>query len=353
MSSIHKSTSVAKASPSSKPVTTAPKSSRSASKATKTSVQHTSTIVSVTVVRPTSLGTETITTHPVSTLSKAMVLTTTNSKGLPVLTTAPFVTIWSTSTNSNGTIFYSTAIVANPQAELSGVSEVLRNTGAVAGIFTVVGVVFAALVAFLVLYIRRRRRSRERERWSAEMAAPLPTPFIEDPFRDENPTSATSVTTSRDEDQWNPESNLLPEGSGLRSLKYGQTFFPIYPNGVSGQQGKPLLQSMEGESPTEHDKARRSQALSVSTPSIYPLSPLPGDEQFSKDIVVVPKFTAQSEPSPPRPPRSHLRDRIKALTSRLPTPPDSAHSNPTSVASANESSSRDHDVDPVLEGKPF
>lgn len=307
----------------------------------------------MTVVRPTSLGTETITTHPVSTVSKPIVLTTTKSDGLPALTTAPFVTIWSTSTNSNGTIFYSTAIVANPLPDLSSVSGVLHNTGAVAGIFTAVGVVFAALVVFLVLYIRRRRRSREREKWSAEMAAPLPSAFIDDPFRDEKPTSATSatsVTTSHDEDQWNPESILLLEGSGRRPLKFGQTFFPIYPtseDGISGQQGKPLLQSMEVESSTEHDKTRRSQALSVSTPSIYPATPLPGDEQFSKDIVI-PNFTTQSAPSPPRPPRSHLRDRIKALTSRLPTPPESARSNPTSVASG--SPSRDADV---VEGKPF
>lgn len=183
------------------------------------------------------------------------------------------------------------------------------------------------------------------------MAAPLPSAFIDDPFRDENPTSAASVTTSRDGDQWNPESALLPEGPGRRPLIFGQTFFPIFPTSQDGISGKPLLQSMEVESPTEHDKARRSQALSVSTPSIYPASPLPGDEQLSKDIVVVPNFTTQSAPSPPRPPRSHLRDRIKALTSRLPTPPDSASSNPSSVASG--SPSRDVDVLASEPGKPF
>lgn len=312
----------------------------------------------MTVVRPTSLATQTITTHPVSTLSKAVVFTTTKSNGLAVLTTAPYVTVWSTSTNTNGTVFISTAIVANPQADLSPVSGVLHDAGAVAGIFTVVGVGFTALLVFLAIYIRRRRRSREREKWSAEMAAPLPSAFVDNPFRDENPTSASSATTSPDDDQWNPKSTLLPDGFGRRPLKFSQaanassSIFPIFPilrDGVfAGQQGKPLLQSVGMESPTEQSQPRRSQALSESTPSIYPLSLSPGEEQISKDIVTVPTFTFQSVTSPLRPPRSHLRDRIRALTSTLPSPPESDHSKPTSPASGSTSP----DV-PVLDREPF
>lgn len=309
----------------------------------------------MTVVRPTSLATQTITTHPVSTLSKAVVFTTTKSNGVPVLTTAPYVTIWSTSTNTNGTVFISTAIVANPQADMSPVSGFLHDTGAVAGIFTIVGVVLTALVVFLAIYIRRRRRSREREKWSAEMAAPLPSAFVDNPFRDENPSSPISATTSPDDDQWNPKSTLLPEGSARRPLKFSQaanassSIFPIFPtlrDGVfAGQQGKPLLQSVEM---AEQSKPRRSQALSESTPSIYPLSLSPGEEQISKDIVTIPTFTFQSTTSPLRPPRSHLRDRIKALTSRLPSPPESDHSKPTSLTSG----SPPPDV-PVLDRIPF
>ena len=74
------------------------------------------------VVSKTSSSWDTITTQPTSTLSKAVVLTTTNSIGSQVITTPPLqvVTLWSTSTDGNGVLFTAMAVVANPpQADLT------------------------------------------------------------------------------------------------------------------------------------------------------------------------------------------------------------------------------------------
>ena len=73
----------------------------------------------VIVVSTTSSTWDTVTTQPTSTLSTAVVLTTTNSIGSQVVTTPPLVTLWSTSTDGNGVLFTATAVVANPpQADL-------------------------------------------------------------------------------------------------------------------------------------------------------------------------------------------------------------------------------------------
>lgn len=71
------------------------------------------------VVSKTSSRWDTITTQPTSTLSKAVIFTTTNSVGSHITTTPPLVTLWSTSTDGDGVLFTATAVVANPQADLT------------------------------------------------------------------------------------------------------------------------------------------------------------------------------------------------------------------------------------------
>jgi len=314
-------------------------------KSAETSVQQTaepSTITSVIVVPATSSRWDTITstTQPTSTLSTPVVLTTTNSVGSQVVTTPPLVTIWTTSTAGDGTLFTATAVVENlPQADLSSVTGILHNTGAVAGIFSVVGVVFAILVVSLVICLRRRRKTHQRKKWLAEMQAQQPRSFADDPFRDDNlPPTMRTVHTHAEDDPWDRKGFLTPEDSGTNHghLTFGQTkasIFPVYPISKDNTYSQPEIhrQSIYMESPVDSNNPHRH-SLAPSTPSIYPAS----FQDEDKDIVIVPNFNQSATTSnlPPRPPRSHLRERSsKVYGSSLPIPSESEHSNHTNMVS--------------------
>lgn len=179
----------------------------------------------------------------------------------------------------------------------------------------------------LIVYLRRRYRSRQHEKWLAGMETRHAN---DDPFHDENlPPVIHSIHTIVEEDHWNQKGTITPEDSS-HSENFGQTkgaILPVYLQG--GTFEKRHLQSIDIESPTEPDKARRSWA--PSTPSIYPDSLSPEDEPV---LNIVPNSNQSVTTSPPRPPRSRLRGRgIRVLGSTLPTPPESEYSNPTSLIS--------------------
>lgn len=200
--------------------------------------------------------------------------------------------------------------------------------------------VFAGLVACLVIYIRRRRKAHQHEKWLAGMEAQQPSSFVDDPFRDQNlpATSMRMDLTDADDDPWDRKGFLTPEDSNHGHLSFGQnkaSIFPVYPISKDGTFSQPVIhrQTIDMGSPTEFNKARYSM---VSTPSIYP-------EDDDKDIVIVPNFNqiATTSNLPPRPPRSHLRDRgTKVFSSSLPTPPESEYLNHTNIVS--EPRSRDY-----------
>jgi hypothetical protein len=198
-------------------------------------------------------------------------------------------------------------------------------------------VVFASLVVSLVIYVRRRRKAHQREKWLAGMEAQRPpSSFSDDPFRDQSeaPTMRTVHTVGEDE-PWDRKGFLTPEDSNHGHLNFGQTkasIFPIYPK--DGTFSQPVIhrQTIDMESPTEFNKTRYSV---VSTPSLYP--------DDDPDVVIVPNFNqiATTSNLPPRPPRSHLRDRgTKVFSSSLPTPPESEYLNQTNIVS--EPRSRDY-----------
>jgi hypothetical protein len=200
-------------------------------------------------------------------------------------------------------------------------------------------------VVCLVIYVRRRRKARQREEWLAGMEAQEPSSFDEDPFRDQSaPPTVRTVLTYAEDDAWGRNGFLTPEDSNHGHLTFGQnkaSFFPIFPISRDGTYNQPVIhpQTIDMESPTEFNKARYSM---ISTPSIYP-------EEEDKDIVIVPNFNqfATTSNLPPRPPRSHLRDRgTKALSSSLPTPPESECLNIVSEL-------RSRDYVNVSTGKPF
>ena len=206
--------------------------------------------------------------------------------------------------------------------------------------------VFASLVVFLVIYVRRRRKAHQHEKWLAGMETQRPSSFSDDPFRDQS--EPPSMRTVGEDEPWDRKGFLTPEDSNHGHLTFGQTkasIFPVYPISKNGTFGQPVIhqQMIDMESPTEFSKARYSM---VSTPSIYP-------EEEDKDIVIVPNFKqiATTSNLPPRPPRSHLRDRgPKGFSSLLPTPPESEYLDHTNIVS--ESRPRDYFTMSLI-GKPF
>ncbi|KAJ3841371.1 hypothetical protein F5878DRAFT_17950 [Lentinula raphanica] len=261
-----------------------------------------STSVKVVTTVPSSTSTSTfiVTGHPESTLSSPIGITI-SSDGRLSTTFPALITFVSTSTNANGAETTWTSIVANPTNEVSGdVSDAhsfLHNEGAVAGVFTVVGIVFtAAVVALFVICRRRRQRKIRRHQWIDHIQKRLPAP--EDPF--ENPRDAPMMRsmsqTSRHEhhyqfqspspttarpffDERTPwdhddEGVIPPNSLGLTSMD-ATRISPFADAQYSRRIEQPIGLAVTTNSPPAH-QSRPS--LAQSSPSIYPPSiPLPND----------------------------------------------------------------------------
>lgn len=81
-----------------------------------------------TAIRPSS--TITLTTHAETTLSSPIAITFTNSSnGQKFVSTPAFLTVWSTSTDSRGTIVTVTQIAANPLANSNETSSSFAQSG--------------------------------------------------------------------------------------------------------------------------------------------------------------------------------------------------------------------------------
>ncbi|KAL1748445.1 hypothetical protein HDZ31DRAFT_60184 [Schizophyllum fasciatum] len=337
--------------------TSAEASETSAGRAEKTGDTRTVTSMVNTTLSPDSssaTATRTVTdSAPDSTLSEVKSVTSTYSDAEGrVFTTveAPsIITITSTSTGEGGGFVYSTHVVANPTG-FSGSGAIsekgfFHNTGAVAGTFTVVGLVAAAAAFFIFWICRKRRRAQRRRRWMATVDKP---PYTQDsPFEDPLPRSEvlpplTPLTASRAAsvrfaDDGRPTSSpLLPGPPPL--LSAGQ---PPYAGAMdlARQQPSPFadpipqmatIQPLNVAPRYAFPQAEpESHSLAPSSPSVYPDSLPPEDEQQSKQGYGDP-FEDRPQPSyivqaPPRPARSHLRrESSKVLSASLPlTPPDS------------------------------
>ncbi|KAM6498086.1 hypothetical protein JOM56_006034 [Amanita muscaria] len=133
-----------------------------------------STIHSTTVVTkaatPTSTGTSTL--IPVSTLSKPVAVTQVAQNGSTSVFTPSFVTVLTTSTNSDGSAITWTGVYANPTSDSSSQHQTFfQNTGAVAGVFAVLGIVVALVILCAVYLIRRSRRKRRHSGWQSPAAS--------------------------------------------------------------------------------------------------------------------------------------------------------------------------------------
>jgi len=269
-----------------------------------------------------------------------------------------------------------TNIVANPN--FNGASQELASSntgffqkqGVVAGVFVVVGIAIAALVAGLIFCIRRKRRRNRRMRWLAGMQQQMPPTFTANPFQDptierehkgeiiEPERSERSVQETHQWDRASPDL-LLSEAQKSRQYRnlLPQGPFSLYPDPYPIA----LLSNVAPASPQEHpnfglahstdmpDRSRFRHSYTPSTPSIYPATlPLDNDDrhEIDEEAIVKPVQRESSKPTPPRPPRSHLRESAKGLSYAPLTPPtsNSSHgsdSNPPSPISMSEMRTQD------------
>lgn len=232
----------------------------------------------------------------------------------------------STSEFSNGSFTTFTHVVANPTDVVSGDAAndhtFLQNGGAVAGVFTVVGIIIAALAGCFFVICRRRRKQASRNRqWLANIEKRLPpaAQLEEDSSAFENPRDAPvirslsqdehyyhfqspSPQTARpffdvgDDDLRSPSTTLGSNTLGLMSMK------PAHVSPFSDPV--PLRQEEDNQIglavTTDNSRAGQSRpSLAQSSPSIYPPT-IPRLDNHDDDVSVY-ELTNQTVEEPARP----------------------------------------------------
>ncbi|KAF5314148.1 hypothetical protein D9611_006782 [Ephemerocybe angulata] len=157
----------------------------------------------------------TLTVTPESTFRTPVAVVSTNSlDGSLFTTTPPYVTIYSTRTEADGSIATETHIVANPPPGSYERSQenpgVLSRTGAAAGIFASVGVFITALGFILYLLWRRRKQSNVRKRWMAGMRQQRPDSFGGYPFERDPPPASAAGGSDRGHGHSDSRAGFLP-----------------------------------------------------------------------------------------------------------------------------------------------
>ncbi|PFH54448.1 hypothetical protein AMATHDRAFT_44326 [Amanita thiersii Skay4041] len=347
---------------SSTPTRSAPTNSRNSSGTRGDLVGLTTTTTS-----PTSTTTNTVTDVPDSTFSTPVAVTTTHGGSTEVITPA-FLTVVATSTDSNGSVVSWTHVVMNPSQEPNRSSHpFLENTGAVAGVFAVVGIIAASMILCVAYYIRRIRRTRRQSRWLATLQALR----NEEPDRirlnhddPDNFPQMRSIAGGSTVGHETSLSHVSPVYDGISSYRPRETHF-----GGTGVPGLDLGRRFVDEGPFSDYHAYQPDPIGIvplpveyqgaghilkpvsptsiaeSSPSIYPASLPPiddGDEETTgqriqentdshRDLENQKPETYIVE-APPRPPRSRLR----TLTSKdlyITPPPSSGSSSDASPIS--------------------
>uniref|UniRef100_A0A8H7YAK2 Mid2 domain-containing protein n=1 Tax=Psilocybe cubensis TaxID=181762 RepID=A0A8H7YAK2_PSICU len=361
--------------PPSKPVE--PSSSTSSKSSTTIPTPTTShsvgTTTSVVVVKaPLNQSTSTVTQTADTTLSSAVILTSTQSNGSKVVTTPALVTLMSTSTESDGALTTVTHIVANPPnlgntQQLSSDNGPLHKQGVLAGICVVVGIVAATAAIGLIFCIRRQRRVNRRKRWLAGMQHQRPASLATDPFRDPQESyqgpAMRSVGSTRDRnwDQGSGGSPLLsqePMSHEQRNIFGGLSLIPDpYPAAHSiNPHNQAHYEYPHAGIAYTTDMANpiapfKRHSLTPSSPSIYPATLPPDDnerpeagdpnlEPVQKELISPVSLSTV----PPRPPRSHLRESAKFGHYAAPlTPPESNSSHNSQPSSPVADTNRPQD----------
>ncbi|KAI0639461.1 hypothetical protein C8Q77DRAFT_1081356 [Trametes polyzona] len=136
---------------------------------------------------PSGTTTSTITDQPETTLSSPFFVTVTDKNHHTTLSVPPVFTSMVVSELPDGQFTTYTHVIANPTGiygvEIENKMGFFANSGLVAGVFLVVGIVAASILVGIWLFIRRRRRPR----FIDTISRPLPMP--ENPFEDPRPVS--------------------------------------------------------------------------------------------------------------------------------------------------------------------
>ncbi|KIK96270.1 hypothetical protein PAXRUDRAFT_319722 [Paxillus rubicundulus Ve08.2h10] len=122
--------------------------------------------------------------------STTIFITTTNSEGQVMTSTPLVVTEVFTTVGSGGVTTTVTQAVVNPtlapNSANAGGSSFLRNTGAVVGVFVVVGLAAASIMLWILFAVRRRQGMRRIEQDTAVEAAVAAAGFNRVPLDDDN-----------------------------------------------------------------------------------------------------------------------------------------------------------------------
>lgn len=295
-------------------------------------------------------STSTIVDHPESTFSTPVSITVVEN-GKSSLSVPPLVTVFSTTSESNGSVLTFTHIIANPTGFIGGMqdtrdSSFLSNGGKVAGVFVVVGVIAATLFLFAYLAFRRRRNeARRRRRWIAGIQRPLPLP--PDPFED--PREVPPMMQIDDHD-WNQRRDIIADNPSLPHPHDGPSI-GLGLTGIEPQKPEGPFSDLYACDTNEVGLAistgpvMRRRSFAQSSPSLYPPT-LPADDvglvgedvgpHLSKPELAGPQSLPDGKTEhkvPPRPPRSPFREGPVKYVYPI-TPPSSAssheHDSPTS-----------------------
>ncbi|KAF8560331.1 hypothetical protein OG21DRAFT_1480156 [Imleria badia] len=134
--------------------------------------------------------------------STTIFITSTNSQGHVMTSIPPVVTEVITTTGSGGIVTTVTQAIVNPTLasnnSTTGNSSFFTNTGAVVGVFVVVGLASASIMMWILFAIRHRQRMRQIEQDSAVeavvAAAGLNRAPLDDGDEDDSPISPNTHT---------------------------------------------------------------------------------------------------------------------------------------------------------------
>ncbi|KAF8168129.1 hypothetical protein B0H34DRAFT_47630 [Crassisporium funariophilum] len=133
---------------------------------------------------------------PSTTFSSVVFLTTTDSRGSTTSIAPAVITSTSIFTKSDGNLVTVTQIIANPTLSPDNSSgrnsAFFRNTGAVAGVFILVGLAAASIILWIFFALRRRRRTQRLEHDSAVSATLAAAGFHRAPLDDEDDPAISS-----------------------------------------------------------------------------------------------------------------------------------------------------------------
>ncbi|KAK7058990.1 hypothetical protein VNI00_001614 [Paramarasmius palmivorus] len=319
-------------------------------------------IVFVKGTQPSTTMVSTITVEPESTFPTPVGVVVTQPDGQTTLTTPALVTVLSTSQEPDGSFITYTHTIANPtgfdsNSGARNIYSVLKNEGAVAGIFLAVGIVITSLaVCAFLLFRKRRRRARTKKRWIEDMQRrpPAPPDSPDNPFMDQGEPPVMSAVDPRDRVATrSPDRFYLDDGGPLIPLNANSSNISRMPPANVHHQYKAPYDGPFSDANAYHPNRDVGRAITTpddgnhlqspsplllsrqSTPSLYP--PTVQDDYEDVDLngsSAAPRATPHDETAhepvspatdaPPRPPRSILRSPSKVYNPYAPmTPPDS------------------------------